>query len=60
MGYAEIVTPDGRVTRVEDGQISRYKVEWCDKCDTIKNAAGGYYQQGLAGEKLMWFCEVCK
>ena len=42
------------------GQILYIPVEFCDKCDDWKDLHAGYFQPGILGEKLMWFCGDCK
>ena len=45
-------------TEIRD-QVPAPTVEFCDKCQQQKNIIGGEFAT-WHGEKIMWFCEVCK
>ena len=61
MSNAEIINPKTRIKTVfVDDQIIYIPVDLCDKCDAWKDLHAGYFQPGIAGEKLMWFCGDCK
>jgi hypothetical protein len=46
---------------LEDGEIiATYKVEKCDKCESIRRLDDFGYQKNVAGEKILWFCGECR
>lgn len=59
MGYAEVIFPNGKGTRVVDGVEYPIKVEMCDKCEAFGDMKRGFYQLHQ-GEKILWYCEACK
>ena len=51
-----IIKMDGSEIR---DSIQQTAVEFCDKCHNTKNLVGGSYET-WQGQKVLWFCEVCK
>ena len=51
-----IIKMDGSEIR---DSIQPPAVEFCDKCHNTKNLVGGSYET-WQGQKVLWFCEVCK
>jgi hypothetical protein len=51
-----IIKMDGSEIR---DSIQPPAVEFCDKCHNRKNLLGGSYET-WQGQKVLWFCEVCK
>ena len=45
-------------TEITD-QVEVPTVEFCDKCQQTKNIINGDYAM-WQGEKILWFCELCK
>ena len=61
MSFVESINLKTRIKTVFiDDQIIYIPVDLCDKCDDWKDLQAGYFQPGIAGEKLMWFCGDCK
>jgi hypothetical protein len=64
-GFEMVRLDTGERLRIEmDGSeirdsISVPTVEFCDKCQQTKNLLGGDYAT-WQGQKILWFCEVCK
>jgi hypothetical protein len=59
MGYVEIVKGVD-VTRLENDNVVRFKLEFCDFCESFKNPIDGgktYYQKG---EAVLWICHSCQ
>jgi hypothetical protein len=61
MSFVESINLKTRIKTVfVDDQIVYIPVDLCDKCDAWKDLHAGYFQPGIAGEKLLWFCGDCK
>ena len=58
MGFVEFTRGD-TVTRIENDEVIKYKLEFCDKCESFKNPIDGgktYYAKGAA---VLWICRTC-
>ena len=61
MSFVESINLKTRIKTVfVDEQIIYIPVDLCDKCENWKDLHAGYFQRGIAGEKLLWFCGDCK
>ena len=61
MSFVESINLKTRIKTVFiDNQIIYIPVDFCDKCADWKDLQAGYFQRGIAGEKLLWFCGDCK
>ena len=61
MSFVESINLKTRIKTVFiDDQIIYIPVDLCDKCSDWKDLQGGYFQRGIDGEKLLWFCGDCK
>ena len=66
MGEIEIINVNSGARRViqMDGTelrdtVQPPKIEFCDKCETFKQALGGRFEES-DGLPILWFCEACK
>jgi len=60
--YLELIDPQSRIAKLlKNGEvIAEYKVEQCDRCSMLARADEFGFQRGQGGEKLLWFCGVCR